>query len=336
MLKLRGPLAVVYVLGSLVLGLGLVALLGYCDALDLKQLTEQLRACKPLFLGLILLSTLLHFAITALKWRLVAPSLTQKTPFWTYFFAYTCIAGLIGQVLPLLFSAVTVRSLAMRFHKEVSLTKGVASTVYDQFFDVLVSLALLPAALLAILGLVTLRVGGAISAVSLLIVGLAVPILGRQTGPLLIRICKPLPFLRRLLSDSSSDAVDKVPALLTDGVIVRLFVLSVVRYANLLFRCYLVVLALDLDIPFLAVAHAFPPVLLSFLLGITPANLGIAEWGWMGILGILGVPLATATCFALAARLLVLAVVVAINLIVFPWLLCRRLWKPPRSQDQGG
>jgi uncharacterized membrane protein YbhN (UPF0104 family) len=89
-------------------------------------------------------------------------------------------------------------------------------------------------------------------------------------------------------------------------------------------RALLVVPAAGLDIPLAYVAYGFAPVLLSAVISITPANIGIAEWGWVGMLKLGGLSPTTAIHYALLNRGLTFFAVISVNAIVFASLLCMR------------
>jgi len=81
---------------------------------------------------------------------------------------------------------------------------------------------------------------------------------------------------------------------------------SVLRVVLTVARLVLGAPALGLPIDLLAIAAASPVVALLALIPLTPGNLGLAEWGWVGVLSFAGTPAAQAGLLALGFRVLVL------------------------------
>jgi len=81
------------------------------------------------------------------------------------------------------------------------------------------------------------------------------------------------------------------------------------------FRVFLIVarisfgaIILNLNIDFWNIASSAPIVSLLSLIPITPANLGLAEWGWAGILSLVGENIIYAGLFAIGFRLVIMIV----------------------------
>jgi glycosyltransferase 2 family protein len=307
----------VIIVGAMILGLGLVAGLLRITGFDPRILGERIGQLRYGFLGLVLLSSFFHFWLTSKKWRIVTETVKPGADLGHGFFLYSALIALFAQFLPMQFSMITVRTFALRLHEDVSVSKGAASTIYDQLFDFLIPAVLLIPAMLALTGMVDLNTGLILSAVALVVVGALVVGLGERFGPLIVRTLASLPGVRTLLAKRMGDAdLTGDFSAFHRSTIGQLYFWSAVRYANLLFRSYCIVLAAGLDIGFAPIAYANTVVILSIVVSVTPASLGIAEWGWVGVLAAFGIQSELATEFALLNRLVILAAVVTANVLI--------------------
>lgn len=307
--------------GLALLGLGLlmILLLPLLTSFEFVEVGRQLRRTRLPYAGLIVLSSALHFAMTALKWRWVTQQIRPDVSFRGGFFIYTAIIGFMSQFLPMQLCVLTGRSLAMRLQLGLPLVTGALSTVYDQFFDFLVPVVLLAPAVLAMLCLVDPTTGLLLSLVCLAVTGVALGALGGRVVLLLLWLGRLVPGLdNRAARMTEQIQASDGPALLDRRFMAKLFCLSVVRYANLVLRPYCVLVAVGLDFGFAPVAFATTVVTLSVIISITPGSLGIAEWSWISVLATFGVPAAVAGEFAILTRLFILSSVLVVNLTLVP------------------
>jgi uncharacterized membrane protein YbhN (UPF0104 family) len=77
-----------------------------------------------------------------------------------------------------------------------------------------------------------------------------------------------------------------------------------VRFAVLVLMAGQTTAAIHCELPLWRLAAAMPIAVLSSAIGITPGGLGFTEFGYSAMLTAYGTPLATATQWALANRLL--------------------------------
>jgi len=110
----------------------------------------------------------------------------------------------------------------------------------------------------------------------------------------------------------AKDATAGVATFFDAGLVRRLISLSIMRYVNIVARSFFVVLAGHCPISGAAAVLANPMVYLSMLLGITPANLRLMEWTWIGSLRALGVTSSVAADFAITQRILLFGATVMV------------------------
>jgi uncharacterized membrane protein YbhN (UPF0104 family) len=101
------------------------------------------------------------------------------------------------------------------------------------------------------------------------------------------------------------------------------------KFLNLVARNYLVVLAAGLPIGFSPTALAIPVLILASIIAITPGNLGISEWGWVGVLMVFGTSKLDAAEFAILRRVVVLVAIILCNVLVALYFL---IFRPGRKR----
>jgi uncharacterized protein (TIRG00374 family) len=306
---------------SLAIGLLLVVTLGPALGFDFSRLPEDLMGLNPVFVLLILASTLLHFLVSAAKWRMVTEAIAPETKSSGGYYTFSALNGLISNFIPLQFSTVAVRSLMMKFRDRMPLLKGAASTVYDLMFDLTVTTLAVIAAIPAIFGVLSPAAAFAFFLVELVIGGTVISLFNRRAAVLFVGIGRRIPLLRNFIRRSNIAAElsgNRYVPLFSVSLTARLFFLSALRYLNLLIRNYLVVPAAALSIGFLPVAMAMPLIQFATIVSVTPANLGVSEWGWVGLLAVFGVAAKLSARFALIKRLVFFLAILLINVVSLP------------------
>lgn len=285
----------------------LVALVVFADV-SLGELSAALGRATGLHVPIILVGTMGHMVCSALKWRLVMkrlePEATRVLGF-SFFFFYSCLAASLAQFVPLYISSVAVRGIAARLHSRVSFLRGAMSSGYEQMLDVYVLV------LLVLPTVAVLLVGGGpvawgiLAAGSVCVGGGILSLSSRATHPdsptarafarLSTSHLRPLrSMLRRARSFGLFDA----------RLLLQLYGLALVRYVSMFVRVAVIAAGL-FALPVVPDAlYGFTLVQAMQIASLTPGNLGIAEWGWVGSLTAFGHPLDMAAVFAITLRLL--------------------------------
>lgn len=299
---------------SLALGFFLVWLLLRFTEVDLEQIVASFYSLNPLFAGLAITTLIVHTFLTAYKWGLVTQKLTpdNQQPSKFYLF-YTTLGSLTMQFMPQYVGMVMVQNLALRVHKISSFSKGFLSVVYDQFFNLLIPLLLFPTSILYVFGYISLSVA-VFSWIATII--LTHFVINRWHRSLISRLIKTLTWIKQLKSGTKKVEGAEIAtgnnSILGKQFTLYLYWISVVRYLVWIVRGVLIAIAGGFKIKLWAVAFISPIVQLAMLLSFTPANLGLMEFSWIGLLGLFDVPDASAVKFALMQRFLYIIAVVII------------------------
>ena len=219
--------------------------------------------------------------------------------------------------MPQYVGMVMVQNLALRVHKVSSFSKGFLSVVYDQFFNLLIPSLLFPTSILYVLGKISLSVAVWAWIATIIAVHF---IINKWHRRLITFVIKALTWVKQLKSGktkASQPAVDAgKDSVLGKDFTLYLYWISVVRYLVWIARGILIAIAGGFKIKLWAVAFISPIVQLAMLLSFTPANLGLMEFSWIGLLRLFDVADASAVQFALMQRFLYI-VAVMIILAVF-------------------
>lgn len=294
-----------------VISVALIGLLFQKLPIAVGDLGPLLAGARWSGLAAVVATTAIHFLLTAAKWRYVTGLTARDTDLGWGYYLYSALIGLLGQVMPMQVAMVAGRSVALKFHGRVPLHRGAGAVVYDQFFDLLVPLSLLPPLLLAVAGVLSPTIAALIAPLFVISVGVAAVGLGHGAAR---RVA--LPLVRRVGARRPAlvEGIERVtPVLLRRRAVAVLFSLSVLRFSNLVLRAWLVAWTLHLDISGAVALFGNCGVTFTLIFAIAPGALGVVEWGWVGMLHVLGVDVATAAQYAIGSRVLNLGAVVALN-----------------------
>ena len=298
---------------SLALGFFLVWLILRFTEVDIEQIVASFYTLNPLYAGLAIVVLIIHTFLTAYKWGLVTQKLTpdNQQPIKFYFF-YTTLGSLTMQFMPQYVGMVMVQNLALRVHKISSFSKGLLSVIYDQFFNLLIPSLLFPASILYVLGYISLPVAVFIWTTTIILTHF---IINKWHRSLISFLIKALTWVKQKKSgknDSQARIATGKDSVLGKQFTLYLYWISVVRYAVWIVRGVLIALAGGFKIKLWAIAFISPIVQLAMLLSFTPANLGLMEFSWIGLLRLFDVPDVSAVKFALMQRFLYIVAVVII------------------------
>ena len=299
---------------SLALGFVLVWLILRFTEVDLEQIVRSFYSLNPLYAGLAITALIIHTFLTAYKWGLVTQKLTpdNQQPLKFYLF-YTTLGSLTMQFMPQYVGMVMVQNLALRVHKISSFSRGFLSVVYDQFFNLLIPLLLFPTSLLYILQYISLSVAVFIWIATIILTHF---IINQWHRRIISWLIEALTWVKQLKAGKNQSTSIEIAtgknSILGKKFTLYLYWISVLRYLVWIIRGVLIAIAGGFKIKLWAVAFISPIVQLAMLLSFTPANLGLMEFSWIGLLALFDVPDASAVKFALMQRFLYVVAVVII------------------------
>jgi len=224
----------------------------------------------------VLLSSFLLMAASALKWQIMTQAVGDKgTKTFRFFLRHSIWQNWVGQFVPPSLAVVAGRGFTERAGGSRKILAGLWGGLIDQALDFLFLAAMLTGTLFVLL----FNARWFCFLVAAMMGSFAVFCILSWAG-------------RRF-----NDARLLVAA-------TPILALSLARAALTVLRLIVGTVATGSAIAPLHVAAATAPVALLALIPITPGNLGVAEWGWRGILTFMGETADEAAIFALSFRLL--------------------------------
>lgn len=290
-------------IASLTLALLFVVLMALWAGLSLTRVLDSLSSFPFWLVPALTALTFLQFALSAEKWRAtlraLAPEVPQSRGFG-FFLTYSALSAMLANLMTVYLSSIVVRSWAVKRYHDVSLGRGATSSAFEQSFDaVVIVIMTVPTIVVWLFG------GGLMTWVMLT---LAAILLGAALVPMLWKSLSRMRwagrFSRRLNGLLKFLASEEVQNMLAPRRLLYLYALAVVRYGVLALRVVLVVLAGTFLIGAPEAIQGFTLVQASQFASVTPGNLGVQEWSWLGVLSYLGHDLEAAAAFAIGFRVL--------------------------------
>ncbi len=264
---------------SLFLGVGLCIGLIFWQGLEKEDAASLVDGVSFFWAGVVLFLTWALMLCGEKKWRLLASVFhgeKGREPYSGFFFRHYLWQNWIAQFVPPTLALALGRGWAARRMEGVSVSSGIGNGLFDLATDFAVLCALFPGAFL-----VLFKGGGAGDFLLGAACGLAVL---AAAGFGLKRLARPS--LRKIFWQVGG--------------------LSFLKILFVLLRLLAGVKAFSLALALLPVAALTPVVALVSLIPLTPGNLGLAEWGWVGGLAYAGQSARDAALYAIGFRLLVL------------------------------
>ena len=282
----------------------------------LTALLDGLAAFGPMWSLTILALTFSITCLTALKWRIVARGSVEVNR--GSFFDYICfvsISAVAGLILPRQLSVIGSRAASLKHNRIADIPKGLHIVISDLMSDMVAPVALFAPSLLFVTGVISAAVAATTSVAILVFFVLTAPAWQLRFGVLLQRIGRWIHSRFQTVRESEEPVSARQSVTIQAPYTV--FLLAVVKVVLIILRAWVVARAAGLPIGIGMLILAFPLVQFAFLVGITPAGLGIADWSWIGVLGAVGVPLETAAIFALLLRFANTASVVVVAAMIW-------------------
>jgi uncharacterized membrane protein YbhN (UPF0104 family) len=288
-------------LGVILLGAAMLVLLFEWSGITFADLGSRLSHSPVWLIPALMMLSVVQVMLSAVKWREVLATYGTEggTPSLRFCIFQSTVANLLSQLVSIYLSSSVVRGAAARRSQSFSTSHGLASSAYEQLFDIAVMGIFVLATVTSWLlhGGMGLWIGFALAGVAICAGGMMssgkiLEGLGRIRLPGLVQ-----PSVRRLGGAFTQKMFDW-------PLTRRLLALSLARYAVLVGRAALIAVAMGFVISPLAIAQAFTMVVATQFASLTPGNLGLQEWSWSALLSLRGTPLRVASEFAITYRVL--------------------------------
>lgn len=238
---------------------------------------------------------------TAAKWRLISRQATPKASgSLGDFILFVSSSAVAGLVLPRQAGVIGTRVVALRSRDVADLSTGFRIVLSDLASDLVVPATLLAPTVLYVAGVIP---GLSACALSVGVLALTVATAAWwQSAASRAFVALAARFRwatrRRLILPPSTsvthDGGSQFPRIIA--------VLAIAKFGIIILRACVVARASGLPISPWTIALVAPMVQLAFVVAVTPAGLGIADWSWIGSLGLAGIPFESAAAFALMLR----------------------------------
>jgi len=293
------------VLATIIAAVVLLVLLVHLSGLRADQFWRAVSALGPYEMAGCLIGFALPVLIASIKWRSVvsralrAPSIL---PNFLFFFHFSALSGVMGQVITPYAAGPIVRGLATKRGGHGGFALGASTSVLEQFFDAWASLIFAGMGILlfligvpeqiALMGYILAAIIGAVGVQVILVLPSSTRVLG-WVGNILPGQRERLKNLENLKTQTD---------LINTRFVSRLYWLSVLRFWVLGVAVIAVASTFGEDWSVLGLLHVYATVQITRFAVFTPGNLGLAEWGWTTVLTLYGWDFATAALFSLTFR----------------------------------
>ena len=319
---------IAYSVLSLILGFACIYLIIYFTPISWKDIYLKFKKINLNYILLIIIVTFINNYFLAYKWKQVIQRLSEKqTKSQIFYLFYIVLGALVGIVIPRQLSMLTVQSLATNLHKVSNLSNGFLSAIYNQILNLVIPLLLVPPTILFALKYISLSVT---IFLSVAIVCIAPLIIRKWQKPIIIFLLKIYYKLKKNHKGNKPDLLTEVPVL-KPSFTIHLYWITVLFHALGIFRNYLVVIAAGLNIKLWIILLGTPLIYLAMLLSITPGNLGIMEWSWIGILELYNVSPQDAATFAILQRILLTLSIIFIFICISLTLIVNKFYVAKNS-----
>jgi len=276
------------------------------------------------YLFIAFMACVLLTASSATRWGLITNAVARKRVCsYLHYFYYFVIGRVSGLFVSRSLGDFAVRPLALRAANPLSTRRMIYALFLDKLFDLLVLGALLIPSILYILR--WLPLSGYVLLAFFVFLGLS--LFWWRYDKFLKAILGWVSQNRPRLSPRNEkigqwlDFLAKGENWVSSGVVMRAYLITLIRFVLLTLQFYLVSVALRLPFSFWEFWGAIPLVQLGLLVAITPGALGILDIGWLGVLTLLGGAEADCNSFVVGQRVFVFVFTVVMGLATSLWML---------------
>lgn len=294
---------------GLLVGTGLIALFFHLADFSWKDITSTIMDGGWVLLVGVSAFTAIFYYITTLKWRYIAGDLigSNKNISIGHLYHHVAMGYLFALVIPQAVSDVGVRSYSLKSSHDVPLKTGAYSVLLDQFLNVMISLVFVPTAIAFLLMKFSmfhtlLMVLISIVLFSIIFCRFNENILSicANVYTWLVRFSCRIPFLKIKQSHTLVSAEDFS---IRPGTARKVLMIGFIRHFFIALRLYFIVLVLGIEMNYLVLLLCSSLMLLIGLISFIPAQLGLGELGWYGVLSLASISDPEIVMFVISARI---------------------------------
>ncbi len=306
---------------GLLIGSGLIALFFHLADFSWKDVTSRIMDGGWILLLGVSAFTAIFYYITTLKWRYIAGDLigSNINISFGHLYHHVAMGYLFALVIPQAVSDVGVRSYSLKNTHGVPFKTGAYSVLLDQFLNVMISLVfVLPAIAFLLMKFslfhTLLMVLVCMASFSIIFCRFNGHILSAcaYTYSWLVRLSYRIPLLKIKRSHTLVSAEDFN---IRPEIARKVLVIGFIRHFLIALRLYFIVLVLGIEMNYLVLLLCSSLMLLIGLISFIPAQLGLGELGWYGVLSWASISDPEIVLFVISARIFSnLAIIVASSL----------------------
>ncbi|MFH1654822.1 MAG: lysylphosphatidylglycerol synthase transmembrane domain-containing protein [Pseudomonadota bacterium] len=292
-----------------VLGFFLIVLMIRLAGISPKMVINNLRNIKYYYLIAIVITNFFILSISGLKWKMILNNLVDISKIPKGYFLYNCaIAMILNTIIPQS-GNYGLKTISMKLLHKIPADKGVLAIFIEQLFDLLILILLVIPSLLFFVDILSLEASVTFIVVSILsLFGLIVYKNGMIFGLIirvyrfLLKIVSKVFFFKRRFQNNSIMSEKLNP--FSRSIAIRLFFYSCLKQLCITLRVYIIILALQINIPFYYILLGSAVVQVIIIATFIPGALGSLDVSWFGVLVLMGVNAPEAGIFVVVSRIL--------------------------------
>ncbi|MBF0175414.1 MAG: flippase-like domain-containing protein [Magnetococcales bacterium] len=293
---------------TFVIGLVVLCVIIYWSGMAYRDFSNSVFSISKYSFFNVVLSTCLFTWVSAVKWRIVleylSPSIIAQKG---YYFFYSVLGTFFNMYIPYIGNvALKTKSLKKNFGTPNSVS--VLSIYYEQLFDLLVLVVLIPPSLLLFFNITSPSFSVVLSLIMFLVLIYFVSINRKLFYSIayflidkIIKFLIMIPFFNK--KTRSTDILREHKSLATH-VSVQLIVLSVFKYALVALRNYIILFSINGDVSYVYVFFGISIIQSIVLISFMPGNAGISDAGWLVFLLFIGFSKTECGIFMLLEKLI--------------------------------
>ncbi len=294
---------------GLLVGSGLITLFFHLADFSWDDVINRIMDGGWIILLGVSIFTAIFYYITTLKWRYITSDLigSDKKISFGHLYHHVAMGYLFALVIPQAVSDVGVRSYSLKKTHGIALKTGAYSVLLDQFINVMISFVFVVPAIAFLLLKFSMFHTLLLVLVSVVLFSIFFCIFNRNILSTcakgytwLVRLSCRIPFLGVNQSKSLVTATDFH---ISPGIARKVLVIAFVRHFLIALRLYFIVLVLGIEMNYLALLLCSSLMLLIGLISFIPAQLGLGELGWYGVLSCASIPDPEIVVFVISARI---------------------------------